>query len=109
MIDSTLNEQIDETLSLIRHNKVYEELEEADVEAYNMAESLIESLRSKLEATEYARDQWRSMWEKEHSENEELQAKLFNYYNAPKYHFTGTGMRSDANGDWASLGEIGEK
>ena len=109
VLDSKTSEQIDETLSLIRHNKVYEKLEELDVEAYNMAESLIESLRSKLEAAEKNRDQWRSMWEKEQTENEELQAKLFNYYNAPKYHFTGTGMRPDANGDWVSLGEIGEK
>ena len=72
MIDSDLTAQIEETLSFIRHNKVYEELEEADVEAYNMAESLIESLRSKLEATVKSRDEWQSMWEKEQSENEKL-------------------------------------
>ena len=71
VIDSKLNEQIDETLSLIRHNKVYEELEEVDVEAYNMAEALIETLRSKLEDAERHRDQWRSMWEKEQKLQEE--------------------------------------
>ena len=72
MIDLDLNEQIEKTLSLIRHNKVYENLEEIDVEAYNMAEDLIETLRSKLEDAEKHHDQWLSMWEKEQTENEEL-------------------------------------
>lgn len=92
-IGAELAEEIDACLSFIRHNKVYEELEEADVEAYNMAETLIETLRDKLEEetristlrgnmiefeltpslhdteqklkdTEKSRDQWRSMWEK---------------------------------------------
>jgi len=49
VIDSKLSEEIDACLSFIRHNKVYKELEEADVEAYNMAETLIETLRDKLE------------------------------------------------------------
>jgi hypothetical protein len=76
MIDSKLSEEIDTCLSFIRHNKVYEKLEEADVEAYDMAEALIETLRDKLENSEKSRDRWRSMWEKEHSENEELQSLL---------------------------------
>jgi hypothetical protein len=79
-IDAELAEEIDACLSLIRHNKVYEELEEVDVEAYNMAETLIETLRDKLENSEKSRDRWRSMWEKEHTENEELQSLLADHF-----------------------------
>lgn len=80
MIDSKLSEEIDACLSFIRHNKVYEELEEADVEAYNMAETLIETLRDKLENSEKSRDRWRGVWEKEHTENEELQSLLADHF-----------------------------
>lgn len=129
MVDSKLAEEIDACLSFIRHNKVYEKLEEADVEAYNMTETLIETLRDKLEEeiristlrgnviefelipnfhdverklkdAEKSRDQWRSMWEKEHTENEELKTELLEYTYVPRYTFTGTGMKADKNGGW---------
>ena len=75
-IDVELAEEIDACLSLIRHNKVYVELEEVDVEAYNMAEALIETLRSKLEATEKNRDEWRSIYIEENEAHQVTQTDL---------------------------------